>query len=45
MEPVFLDFHVHTSTNFEKPNEDYNLAKSKGQPLSTTESINSRFSL
>ncbi|MGI1678072.1 MAG: hypothetical protein K6L75_05025 [Cellvibrionaceae bacterium] len=26
MKPVFIDFHIHTSTNFEKPNEDYNLA-------------------
>ncbi len=26
MEPVFLDFHIYTSTNIEKPNEDYDLA-------------------
>lgn len=25
MEPVYLDLHIHTSPNFEKPNEDYNL--------------------
>lgn len=25
MEPVFIDFHIHTSSNFECPNEDYKL--------------------
>ena len=25
MEPVFLDFHIHTSSNHEVPNENYNL--------------------
>lgn len=25
MEPVFLDFHIHTSSNFESPNQDYDL--------------------
>lgn len=29
MEPVFLDFHIHTSSNFEKPNEDYDLSALK----------------
>lgn len=25
MGPVFLDFHIHTSSNFESPNQDYDL--------------------
>lgn len=25
MEPVFIDFHIHTSSNFECPNENYDL--------------------
>ncbi|WP_335903808.1 hypothetical protein [Shewanella algae] len=25
MEPVYLDFHIHTSSNFESPNQDYDL--------------------
>ena len=25
MEPVFIDFHIHTSSNFECPNDDYDL--------------------
>ena len=29
MEPVFLDFHIHTSSNFEQPNEDYDLSTLK----------------
>jgi len=29
MKPVFLDFHIHTSSNFESPNEDYDLQKLK----------------
>ena len=29
MEPVFLDFHIHTSSNFEVPNESYDLAALK----------------
>lgn len=29
MEPVFIDFHIHTSSNFECPNENYNLAELK----------------
>ncbi|PHR48396.1 hypothetical protein [Cycloclasticus sp.] len=29
MKPVFLDFHIHTSSNFENPNEDYDLLKLK----------------
>lgn len=29
MEPVYLDFHIHTSSNPENPNEDYNLAALK----------------
>ncbi len=29
MEPVFIDFHIHTSSNFESPNENYNLAALK----------------
>ncbi len=29
MRPVFLDFHIHTSSNFESPNEDYDLLELK----------------
>lgn len=29
MEPVFIDFHIHTSSNFECPNEDYDLGALK----------------
>ena len=29
MEPVFIDFHIHTSSNFESPNEDYDLGELK----------------
>lgn len=29
MEPVFIDFHIHTSSNFECPNENYNLGALK----------------
>ncbi len=26
MKPVFLDFHIHTSSNPENPNEDYDIS-------------------
>lgn len=29
MEPVFLDFHIHTSSNFEVPNDDYDVSALK----------------
>ena len=37
MEPVFLDFHIHTSSDPEKPNSGYDLGALKGFYPDTTD--------